>query len=59
MNDQYINELIHTLEQTRVYIENDTELNYDTGMRTLVECFPGTKRRIRRFFLSEMVEVRQ
>ncbi|MDE7204410.1 MAG: SIS domain-containing protein [Lachnospiraceae bacterium] len=44
MNDQYINELIHTLEQTRVYIENDTELNYDTGMRTLVECFSRHKK---------------
>ena len=44
MNDQYINELIHTLEQTRVYIENDTELNYDTGMRALVECFSRHKK---------------
>lgn len=39
MNDQYINELIRSLEQTKIYIEDDTEMNYEAGMRILVECF--------------------
>lgn len=43
MNDQYINELIQTLEQTKVYIRNDIEMNYDTGMQTLVTCFTRHK----------------
>lgn len=44
MNDQYINELIHTLEQTRIYIKNDTELGYEAGMHILIECFTGHKK---------------
>ncbi|MDE6919815.1 MAG: SIS domain-containing protein, partial [Lachnospiraceae bacterium] len=44
MNNQYISELIHTLDQTRIYIENDTALDYDAGMQTLVECFTRHKK---------------
>ncbi len=43
MNNQYISELMHTLEQTRIYIENDTQLDYDTGMQELVRCFTRHK----------------
>lgn len=39
MSDQYINELIHTLHQTRVYAGNDTELDYNAGVQMLVEHF--------------------
>ena len=44
MNNQYISELMHTLDQTRIYIENDTALDYDAGMQTLVECFTRHKK---------------
>ena len=44
MNNQYISELIHTLDQTRIYIENDTALDYDAGMQTLIECFTRHKK---------------
>ena len=42
--NQYISELIHTLDQTRIYIENDTALDYDAGMQTLIECFTRHKK---------------
>ena len=44
MNDQYINELIHTLEQTRSYTKNDAELGYEEGIHILVECFTRHKK---------------
>lgn len=44
MNDQYINELIHTLERTEIYIEDNIVLGYATGMQTLVECFTRHKK---------------
>lgn len=44
MNDQYINELIHTLEQTRIYMEGGKELGYEAGIQTLVECFTRHKK---------------
>ena len=44
MNDQYINELIHSLEQTKVYMEGGKELGYEMGIQTLVECFTRHKK---------------
>lgn len=44
MNDQYINELIHTLERTRIYMEGGKELGYEAGIQTLVECFTRHKK---------------
>lgn len=44
MNDQYIRELIQTLEKTKIYIGNDTGLAYENGIQTLVECFTRHKR---------------
>lgn len=44
MNDQYINELMQTLERTSIYSENDTELDYGTGIQMLVECFTRHKK---------------
>lgn len=43
MNDQYINELIQTLGQTRIYIENNILLGYEAGIQTLVDCFTRYK----------------
>lgn len=43
MNNQYINELIHTLEKTRICVKSDTELDYDAGIQTLVACFTKHK----------------
>lgn len=43
MNDQYINGLIRTLEQTRVYTENKIELGYEAGIQSLVACFTRHK----------------
>lgn len=43
MNDQYINELIQTLEQTKVCIENGRELDYAAGIQALVERFSRHK----------------
>ena len=43
MNDQYITELIQTLEQTRVYVKENKELGYESGMQILVECFTRHK----------------
>ena len=39
MNNQYINELMNTLEQTRIYMENGEESDYETGIQVLVEFF--------------------
>lgn len=44
MKNQYISELMHTLEQTRIYMGNDTALDYDAGMQELVRCFTRHKR---------------
>lgn len=44
MNDQYINELISTLEKTSIYVKNNSELNYDSGIQTLAECFTRHKK---------------
>lgn len=44
MNDQYIIELLRTLEQTRVYIKRNKELSYEYGMQILVECFTRHKK---------------
>lgn len=43
MNDKYINELIRTLEHTRIYTE-DGELAYEAGIQALVECFTKHKK---------------
>ena len=43
MNNQYINELMNTLEQTRIYMENGEESDYETGIQVLVECFTRHK----------------
>ena len=51
MNNQYISELMHTLDQTRIYIENDTALDYDAGMQTLIECFTRHKNEATQIFL--------
>ena len=44
MNNQYINELMNTLEQTRIYMENGEESDYETGIQVLVECFTRHKK---------------
>ena len=44
MNNQYINELIDTLEQTKIIVENGRELDYEAGIHSLVECFTRHKR---------------
>ena len=44
MNDPYINELMQTLEQTKTYIENNKELNYEAGIQILVKCFSKHKK---------------
>jgi len=44
MNDQYINELIYSLEQTGIYTENHTEYGYEAGMRLLTDCFTRHKK---------------
>ncbi|MDE7001424.1 MAG: SIS domain-containing protein [Lachnospiraceae bacterium] len=44
MNDRYINELLHTLEQTKICIKNYTELDYEAGIHVLVECFTRHKK---------------
>lgn len=44
MNDQYIDELIYSLEQTGIYTENHTEYGYEAGMRLLTDCFTRHKR---------------
>lgn len=43
MNDQYINELIDTLGQTRIYMETGRELGYEAGIQELVACFTRHK----------------
>lgn len=44
MKDQYINELMHTLEDTRIYIDGGEAFDYETGMKVLVECFTKHKK---------------
>lgn len=44
MNDQYVNELIQTLEQTMIYMENDKVFGYEAGIQILVECFTMHKK---------------
>lgn len=43
MNNTYINELLKTLEQTKIYIKTNTALDYDFGMKELVACFTRHK----------------
>jgi len=44
MNDKYINELIKALKNIEVYIKNDTVLDYEVGIKKLVDCFVKHKR---------------
>lgn len=44
MNDQYVNELIQTLEQTRIYMANNKVFGYEAGIQILVECFSKHKK---------------
>lgn len=39
MNNGYINELIMTLEQTKIYIGTELGSTYDEGIDKLIECF--------------------
>lgn len=39
MNDRYIKELVETLEQIEVHIKNSTVLDYEEGIKKLVDCF--------------------
>ena len=50
MNDQYRTELIQTLEQTRVYVKENKELGYESGMQILVECFTRHKEKDTQIF---------
>lgn len=50
MKDQYINELIHTLEDTRIYIDGGKEFDYENGMKVLVKCFTRHKKADTRIF---------
>lgn len=43
MNNSYIEILIRTLKQTKIYIETNTELDYDIGIQQLVACFTKHK----------------
>lgn len=43
MSDRYISELVQTLEHTMIYVKNNAEPDYETGIRTLVECFTKHK----------------
>lgn len=44
MKDQYIRELIQTLNSVRIYIKKDKELAYEEGIQTLVDCFSRHKK---------------
>lgn len=44
MNDQYIDQFIQALEQTRIYTEHEKELDYKTGIQVLVEYFSRHKK---------------
>lgn len=44
MKDQYIRELIQTLNYVRIYIKKDKELVYEEGIQTLVDCFSRHKK---------------
>lgn len=43
MNNSYIKKLIKTLEETKIYIDTNAELDYDTGIQQLVACFTKHK----------------
>ena len=44
MKDQYIRELIQTLNCVRIHIKKDKELAYEEGIQTLVDCFSQHKK---------------
>lgn len=44
INDQYITEMIQMIERTTVYIGDDIALDYETGMKKMVDCFTVHKR---------------
>lgn len=44
INDQYIAEMIQMIESTTVYIEDDIVLDYETGIKKMVDCFIMHKR---------------
>lgn len=39
MDDRYINELLQTMEHTKIYLKEDIELGYKEGMEKLVDRF--------------------
>lgn len=44
MNDEYIKELVETLENVQIFTENGMNLSYEAGIQKLVECFLEHKR---------------
>lgn len=50
MNDKYITELIQTLNYTKFYIENNKELDYESGIKDMVDCFTKYKINKRQIF---------
>lgn len=44
MNDIYINELMQTLEKTKIYMKSGKKLSYEKGIPALVECFTKHKK---------------
>ena len=51
MNDQYINELIQTLEHTKIYMEHNKVIGYEAGIQVLIECFTKHKKAGTQIFL--------
>lgn len=41
--NRYIKEFIKILENTQIYVENGQELDYETGISKLIECFTRHK----------------
>ncbi len=44
MNDKYIMELIQMLTNTKFYIDDSRELDYESGIKEMVDCFIKHKR---------------
>lgn len=44
MNDKYIMELIQMLSDTKFYIDDSRELDYESGIKEMVDCFIKHKR---------------
>ena len=43
MNNNYLAELINTLEHTKIFVSSDEERSLENGIETLVDCFTNHK----------------